>query len=193
MILKIGGLVPLFFYMVNKTMTSTWALPTIINQYSEEGAEDAHISWNDVNEFSSLKNLDGKFIKTTADLVHIAREPRHDITQKTYFLRITGFNFDNLPTVLSGIEVKLTMNRFGRITDDTVQLCINNNLVGDNQATLDLNPIKIYGSQTDIWRSTLTISDVQNSSFGITLRFKSHPRWPHKSSAMIDSVQVRVY
>lgn len=179
--------------MVNKSMTSNWALPTIITQYAEEGAEDAHISWNDINGFSSLKNLDGKFIKTTSDLVHIAREPRHDITQKTYFLRITGFNFINLPAVVSGIEMKLTMNRFGRITDDTVQLCIDNNVIGDNQATLDLNPIKTYGSQTSVWGSNLTISDVQNSSFGITLRFKSHPRWPHKSSAMIDSVQVRVY
>jgi hypothetical protein len=174
-------------------MTSNWALPTIITQFSEEDAEDAHISWEEIEGFHSLKSLDGKFIKTSTDLLHIARQPRHDIKQKTYFLRITGFNFVNLPTILSGIEMKLTMNRFGRITDDTVQLCFNDDLVGDNQATLDLNPIKLYGSQTDMWNSNLTISDVQNSSFGITLRFKSHPRWPHKSSAMIDSVQVRVY
>jgi hypothetical protein len=179
--------------MVNKSMTSNWALPTNIIQYSEEGAGDAHVSWQEVNGFSSLKSDDGKSIKTSSDLVHIAREPRHDITQKTYFLRITGFDFVNLPAVLSGIEMKLTMNRFGRITDDTVQLCINNTLVGENMATLDLNPIKIYGSRADMWDSNLTISDVLNSSFGITLRFKSHPRWPHKSSAMIDSVQVRVY
>lgn len=174
-------------------MTSNWALPTIITQFSEESAEDAHVSWEEIDGFNSLKSLDGKSIKTSSDLVHIAREPRHDIKQKTYFLRITGFNFNNLPTVLSGIEMKLTMNRFGRITDDTVQLCINNNLIGENRATLDLNPIKIYGAQADMWDSNLTISDVLNSSFGVTLRFKSHPQWPHKSSAMIDSVQVRVY
>lgn len=179
--------------MVNKSMTSNWALPTIITQFSEEDAEDAHISWEEIEGFHSLKSLDGKFIKTSTDLLHIARQPRHDIKQKTYFLRITGFNFVNLPTILSGIEMKLTMNRFGRITDDTVQLCLNDNLVGDNRATLDLNPMKLYGSQTEMWNSNLTISDVQNSSFGITLRFKSHPRWPHKSTAMIDSVQVRVY
>jgi hypothetical protein len=174
-------------------MTSNWALPTIITQYAEEGAEDAHISWQEANEFSSLKSDDGKSIKTTSDLVHIAREPRHDITQKTYFLKITGFNFVNLPDVISGIEMKLSMNRFGRITDDTVQLCINDQLIGENQATLDLNPIKIYGDQTSMWDANLSVSDVQNSSFGITLRFKSHPRWPHRSSAMIDAVQVRVY
>ena len=184
---------PLFFYMVNKSMTSNWALPTNIIQYAEEGAEDAHISWTETDSFSGLKSADGRSIKTSGELVHIAREPRHDITQKTYFLKITGFNFINLPDTVSGIEMKLSMNRFGRITDDTVQLCVNDQLIGENQATLDLNPIKIYGDQTSMWDTNLSISDVQNPSFGVTLRFKSHPRWPHKSSAMIDVVQVRVY
>lgn len=184
---------PLFFYMVNKSMTSNWALPTNIIQYAEDGAEDAHISWTETDSFSGLKSADGRSIKTSGELVHIAREPRHDITQKTYFLKITGFNFINLPDTVSGIEMKLSMNRFGRITDDTVQLCVNDQLIGENQATLDLNPIKIYGDQTSMWDTNLSISDVQNPSFGVTLRFKSHPRWPHKSSAMIDVVQVRVY
>jgi hypothetical protein len=179
--------------MVNKSMTSNWALPTNIIQYAEEGAEDAHISWIETDSFSGLKSADGRSIKTSGELVHIAREPRHDITQKTYFLKITGFNFINLPDTVSGIEMKLSMNRFGRITDDTVQLCVNDQLIGENQATLDLNPIKIYGDQTSMWDTNLSISDVQNPSFGVTLRFKSHPRWPHKSSAMIDVVQVRVY
>ena len=179
--------------MVNKSMTSNWALPTNIIQYSEEGAEDAHISWLEIDNFSGLKSADGRSIKTSNELVHIARDPRHDIIQKTYFLKITGFNFVNLPETVSGIEMKLSMNRFGRITDDTVQLCINDQLIGENQATLDLNPIKIYGDQTSMWDANLSVSDVQNSSFGITLRFKSHPRWPHRSSAMIDAVQVRVY
>jgi hypothetical protein len=179
--------------MVNKSMTSNWALPTNIIQYAEDGAEDAHISWTETDSFSGLKSADGRSIKTSGELVHIAREPRHDITQKTYFLKITGFNFINLPDTVSGIEMKLSMNRFGRITDDTVQLCVNDQLIGENQATLDLNPIKIYGDQTSMWDTNLSISDVQNPSFGVTLRFKSHPRWPHKSSAMIDVVQVRVY
>jgi hypothetical protein len=179
--------------MVNKSMTSNWALPTNIIQYAEEGAEDAHISWTETDSFSGLKSADGRSIKTSGELVHIAREPRHNITQKTYFLKITGFNFINLPDTVSGIEMKLSMNRFGRITDDTVQLCVNDQLIGENQATLDLNPIKIYGDQTSMWDTNLSISDVQNPSFGVTLRFKSHPRWPHKSSAMIDVVQVRVY
>jgi hypothetical protein len=84
------------------------------------------------------------------------------------------------------------MNRFGRITDDTVQLCLNNNEIGENRANLLLDPIKTYGSQNDLWETTLTNSDVLNPTFGIILRFQSHPRWPHKSTPMIDSVQIRI-
>ncbi len=174
-------------------MSSNWALPTIVSQYAEAEAESTHISWLDVYNFNSLKNLDGKSIKTSRDLLHIARDPKHDIKEKTYFLRITGFQFVNIPDTINGIEVKLTMNRFGRITDETIQLCLNNELIGDNLANLDLKPIKTYGGETELWNTTLNLSNVQNSSFGIALRFQSHPRWPHKTGAMIDSVQIRIH
>ena len=74
-------------------MTSNWALPTQIIQYAESGAEESHIPWTEVDNFYSLKNLDGKSIKTERDLLHIARDPKKDITEKTYFLKLTGFNF----------------------------------------------------------------------------------------------------
>lgn len=174
-------------------MASNWALPSTVIQYAESGFETTHVSWNDSNDFSPLKNKDGYHIKTNRDLVHIARDPRHDITEKTYFLKITNFNFDNLPVSLSGIEIKLTMNRFGRITDDVIQLTHNDELLGENKADLILDPIKIYGSEFDTWNSSLLINDVQNSSFGVILRFESHPNWPHKCSALIDAVEIRIY
>jgi hypothetical protein len=174
-------------------MTLTWALPREISQYSEAGAEDAHISWSERDNFAALKNLDGRSIQTSRDLLHIARDPKHDIKEKTYFLKITNFDFYALPDTLTGIEVKLSMNRFGRITDETIQLCINNGLIGDNQATLENNPIKLYGSETQLWNTTLTLENLQDPSFGVVLRFQSHPRWPHKTSALIDAVQIRVY
>jgi hypothetical protein len=174
-------------------MTSNWALPTIISQYAEETAEDNHISWIEVDNFSSLKSLDGRSIKTSRDLLHIAREPRHDIKEKTYFLKVTGFNFIDVPDVVSGIEAKITSNRYGRITDETIQLTLNNTVIGDNQASLDLNPIKIYGGQDNIWNTNLTTAGILDASFGIVLRFQSHPRWPHKSSMLLDSVELRIH
>jgi hypothetical protein len=174
-------------------MTSNWTLPTVVTQYAEETAEEAHVSWVEVDNFSSLKSLDGRSIKTSRDLLHIARDPRHNIKEKTYFLKVTGFNFINLPSTISGIELKITSNRYGRITDETIQLTLNNTVIGDNQASLDLNPIKIYGGTDNIWNTNLTTTNLLDSSFGVLLRFQSHPRWPHKNSIMLDSVEVRIH
>ena len=174
-------------------MTSNWTLPTVVTQYAEETAEDDHISWIEIDNFSSLKSLDGRSIKTSRDLLHIARDPRHNIKEKTYFLKATGFNFINVPDTISGIEVKITSNRYGRITDETIQLTLNNTVIGDNQASLDLNPIKIYGGTDNIWNTNLTTAGILNTSFGVVMRFQSHPRWPHKSSMMLDSVELRIH
>lgn len=174
-------------------MTTNWALPLTVSQYAENDAEEVHISWQEVDNFNSLKNLDGKSIKLSRDILHIARDPRHNIKEKTYFLKITNFNFKNIPTTISGIELKISMNRFGRITDDTIQLCLNNQLIGKNQADRDLSPIKIYGSENDLWETNLNLEDIKNSSFGVILRFQSHPSWPHKCSAFIDTVELRIH
>jgi hypothetical protein len=174
-------------------MTSNWALPRNIIQYAEESAEDFHVPWLEKDNFSGLKNLDGKSIQTTRDLLHIARDPRKSITEKTYFLKITNFNFQNLPATVSGIELKLSMNRYGRITDDTVQLCLNDQEIGTNQANLNLDPKKIYGGNAVLWDTNLTVSNVSSPTFGIILRFKSHPNWPHRCSPLIDAVELRIH
>lgn len=174
-------------------MTSNWALPRSIEQYSEPEYEAIHVSWDNVDNFAALKNLDAKSIKTARDLVHIARDPRHDIQEKTWFLRLTNFDFINLPAALTGIQARVSMNRYGRITDETVQLCLDNELVGQNRASRALPPTAVYGGENDTWNSNLTMTDIQNSSFGIVLRFRSHPDWPHKCSALIDAVELKIF
>ena len=174
-------------------MNSNWALPTTVIQYSEADAEEYHVPWIETNNFHSLRNLESGSIKTARDLLHIAKQPNHDFVEKTYFLKITGFNFINLPEVLSGIELRLSMQRHGRISDETIQLCLDNDTIGDNLASLHLNPITIYGDETNLWNTTLTIADVQNPNFGIILRFRSHPNWPHKSTPLINAVELRMH
>lgn len=174
-------------------MSTNWALPSIVEQYPEDGAENNHIAWEELDNFNNVKTKDGKYIKTSRDLLHIARDPRHDIKEKTYFLRCTGFDFINLPEIITGIEVKILSNRFGRITDDTIQLCINELLIGENRATLNLDPLKIYGNDNDLWNTNLLTTDIQNSTFGVVIRFQSHLNWPHKCSAFLDYVELRVH
>ena len=175
-------------------MTSNWALPTSIIQYAETGAEDFHVSWIEVNNFYGLKHQDARGVQTSRDLLHIAKQPSHDLVEKTYYLKLSGFNFLNLPrSTVSGIEVRLSMQRHGRITDDTIQLVKSDQLVGDNHATLNLDPVKVYGSATDNWNSTVSIPDLENGNFAVVIRFKSHPNWPHKTSAMVDAVEIRIH
>ncbi len=174
-------------------MPSLWTFPGTISQFSETGAENSHVQWNEVDNFSALKTFDLRSIKTSRDLLHIARDPKHDIIEKTYYLKITNFQFRELPATLSGIELRIRMNRYGRITDDEVRLSLDDEIVGENQASLSLEPIKIYGGETDKWNSNLTIQDVQNSNFGFAIRFQSHPKWPHRSPALIDAIEARIH
>jgi len=174
-------------------MNSNWALPTSISQYAEPGAEDHHVSWIDDNDFEGLKQVNDGSVKISRDLLHIAKQPNHDLVEKTYFLKLTGFNFNNLPDVVSGIEMRLTMKRYGRISDETVQLYLDNDAIGDNRASISLDPVNLYGSEDDNWNTNLSISDVQNPTFGLLVRFRSHPKWPHKSSALIDAVEIRIH
>lgn len=174
-------------------MSTNWSLPNTVIQYAESGAENNHVPWLEFDNFNNLKNKNNKSIKLIDNLQHIARDPKTDITNKTYYLKCTNFIFQNIPTVLSGIEVKITMNRFGRVTDDSIQLCLNDNVIGENKADLNLDMIKIYGNINDKWNTTLQVSDFLNSTFGIILRFKSHPKWPHSSNVFVDAIEIKVH
>jgi hypothetical protein len=165
-------------------MTTSWTSPTSITQYAEPGADSVHISWSSPLRFP---------IKTSQDLRHIARSPKLDETNQTWYLLFTNCNFTNIPDMITGISLRVSANRRGRITDETVQLFLGGNPVGKNYASMDLSPQKIYGGEGDLWDAGLTPADLQDPSFGVLLRFQSHPHWPHKDSAMLDSVELQIY
>jgi len=161
-------------------MTTPWTNPTTLTQYAEEGAESVHVQWDD-----SLRSTNGC-------LEHIARSPKHDLRTKTYYLKATGFNFQNLPATISGVELRLSVKRRGRVTDETISLVINDQ-VSDNRATLDLAPTKLYGNETDMWAMRNLSIEALDNNFGVLIRFQSHPNWPHKDPAFIDAVELRIH
>lgn len=173
-------------------MATNWTYPNQISQYSEEGAEEQHISWSNLGVEAITVN-DKLNLVTTKNLYHIARSPKHDLTTKTYFLQVSNFKFQNLPATISGIELRLSVNRRGRISDDVVQLMLDNVPIGDNKAGVEITQNKIYGSPTDMWNTSLTNEDLQKSHFGILMRFKSHPKWPHSDPMFVNSVELRIY
>ena len=172
-------------------MTTSWTLPSHVDQYAEPGAELIDIAWEYLD---NIKSLDNRSAQSNGNLIHSARSPKLDIKNKTYFIRATGFNFQNLPATISGIEVRLNTRRYGRATDDTVELCLDGIALGENQATRDILPQKIYGSEISVWNAeSISVSDVQNNTFGVVIRFRAHPDWPHKDPVLIDSVEMRIH
>jgi hypothetical protein len=176
-------------------MSTLWTSPTIITQYDEPGAEQglelSNVPWDDSQNFSQLVTNYGS-LSTKGHLQHIARAPKVDLTTKTFYLKLCGFNFVNLPTIFSGIQLRLTTNRRGRVTDETVQLCLNDVEIGSNYGTLNLDPIKYYGGPTDLWKTELSIQDIVDPTFGIILRFQAHPRYPHRDGVYINHVELQI-
>jgi hypothetical protein len=175
-------------------MATAWFNPQTISQYAEVGGEDVHIRWDDSISYSGLTSANGTSTGTLEPLVNIARSPKPNIASKTYYLKMTGYNFVGLPDTISGIELQIHSRRAGRVTDDTVSLTYNNELFGDNQASLIINPTTTYGGETFLWGLKSISADVlRDPSFGVVVRFKSHPSWPHKDPMDLISVQLRIH
>ena len=165
-------------------MTTLWKKPTLISQFST--AEDQDIPW-DTNPLSLPLQLNGT-------LKHISRSPKHDIKNKTWTVKATGFNFDDLPNSINGIELRLTVKRGGRARDDFIELCYEDLPIGENKASKEVLPTITYGGNTDIWAiDNVSKEMLENPSFGIMMRFKAHPDWPHQTNVQIDSVEMRIH
>jgi hypothetical protein len=171
-------------------MPTPWTLPNTIVQTAEA---ESHIPWDPVSDFVYLRQEDGEFTGTVKPLLHIANPTTGDLRMKTWYLMLSNFSFQELPTEVSGIEVELRIERSGRIADDTIQLQINNEFIGDNKSTYELDYVKTYGSPTDMWGTNLTSSDLLNPLFGIGIRFQSHPFYPHNAAPLLDYVKIRVW
>jgi hypothetical protein len=172
-------------------MTTNWAFAGTIIQEAEI---PQHARWRGEDTgFSGIKSDLYGAINTETDLYYIANPTVNNRRTKTYYLHLTNFALTNVPDVISGVEVIIAMNRRGRITDETIQLRFDNEFIGDNRADFKLDQTKIFGNETDTWNCDLTKEMVSDSSFGVGLRFQSHPSWPHKDSPLINYVKLRVW
>lgn len=172
-------------------MYTPWYYPTTVSQYAEH---ESHISWESSANFAELQELDCRSIKTSRDLIYISNPTTNNIRSKTWFLTATNFNIGEITGTITGVQLMINANRGGRITDDTVQLYLNQSTIGDNMATEILDMNKLYGGSRELWGLDDFTSDIyQSTEFGIILRFQSHPRWPHRETILIDSMALRFY
>jgi len=178
-------------------ITTLWMTPTIVSQYAEPEAELIDVRWDDTDNFSSMDYVDGRYVKTVGDLVHLCRYPKGDIITKSYYLKIQGYNFSDLSSkinTITGVEARITAKRAGRIMDETVVLCVDNVAKGENHAGLLVDPVTYYGSATDLWKTKgITVEEAMNPNFGVIVRFQGHLQWPHRDGMLLDCVEMRIH
>ena len=138
---------------------------------------------------------------TLRDLKHISNPATGDLRNKTWSLTCTDCRMIQLPNIITGLELNLNAQRNGRIVDEVIQLTYqgvpygNNNFVykTDSEGHLTILTETTYGSPTDLWGEPLTPAILQDPSFGIILKFQSHPYYPHSCGMTVDSVSLTVY
>jgi len=171
------------------------------------------------NEITGIPSIDWtglEYISNTGSYA-VSKRPLYTISglwmekflSNTSQIWLTGFNITANDNQLTGIEFQLHIQRAARIEDLLIQLTLNGELIGDNQAswvnpvqsdmytgdfTEPLNPIgdyNIYGGPTNLWGTTLSNVDVTDPSFGVVISFKSNTTYPHSDIAYVDQVAVR--
>jgi hypothetical protein len=168
-------------------MTTEWTSPNTLTQYAED---ESHISWN--TNFESLRTQIGG-VSLIKPLQHISRQPKNDIKMKTWYIQASNFNFQNIPEVVSGVSFRFSVNRGGRVFDDTIQLTYNNELIGENKCLRTVDPVQLYGGPLDTWTIENLNSIIQDPTFGIVVRLRSHPDWPHKTTPILKGLELQIY
>ena len=173
-------------------------LPTNVVQSSQIPNDE--IGWYSTPS-TNIGFLAGSRWSTVRDLKHISNPATGDLRNKTWALTCTNFQMQSLPDTISGLQLNVSAQRNGRIVDEIIQLTYqgtafgNNNFVykTDNEGNLTILNDSVYGGPEDLWGFSLTPAILQDPSFGVILKFQSHPYYPHSSGMMLDSVSLTVY
>jgi len=156
-----------------------------------------------VQPLSSISvNLSGSTSSKDANppaVVEIRDEIRY---QRTAPLILTGFGL-NVSGTITGIEVDIVAQRNNRISDWDIRLVYQGDKIGSNQKQkierndrdqpgYTPNTVR-YGSSTSTWGADVTDSVVNSAQFGISIEMTSHPITPHRDTAYIDGVRMRIF
>ena len=170
--------------------------PTSVEIISNEN----EISWKTTPSRNVNFLLESRW-STVRSLKHIANSASGNIRERTQALICTNFQIDKLPDIITGLEVKITAQRNGRIADEIIQLTYQGNPIGannfiylaDSEGHIKITNETIYGNPTDLWGTELTPDILTDPSFGIILKFQSHPYFPHNVGISLDEVLLTVY
>lgn len=176
---------------------STLYFPHSIEQVSE--SPEYEIPWKSAPALNSPYLIKTRW-RTVKELAHISNPATGDLRNNTYSLICTNFQITDLPPIISGIELTINAQRNGRIVDEIIQLTYQGQPIGknnfvyltDSDGHLRLVNETKYGGPADLWDTVLTPEMLQDPTFGVILKFQSHPYYPHSSGMLVESVQITV-
>ena len=173
-------------------------IPKTVDQQSINPTQE--IAWSSTPSTNITYLLESTW-RTVSDLTHFANPATGDLRSRTQSLVCTNFNMVNLPELITGIQIHLSAQRGGRITDEVIQLTYQGEVIGQNKVNyitdseghLPITNDSIYGGATDLWGVEITPAMLLDPTFGVSLKFQSHPYYPHRCSMMLYAVTLTVY
>lgn len=125
------------------------------------------------------------------------------LSGKTEYLKVTGWGFGfSQYTSICGIEVQIEKSSANTgfttsIQDYEIKLMKSGSIVGSNKATstdwTTSDATYTYGSNSDLWGSTWSYSDINDANFGIVISAQVNGIFGLYPSARIDQVTLKVY
>lgn len=163
---------------------TTWGPNTV-----GTGVDDASIGTSVWSNPTNITTSDDAYANATT------------VSATSHFLKGTNLSFSVTPStaIIRGIVVEFErkfQGAAGTVTDSTIQLVVNGSTVGENKSAGALwSPTESFvsfGSSTDLWGSTNTISaaDINGSGFGAVISVVCTGA---VAVASADSVRVTVY
>ena len=179
-------------------MQTNFKSPNNIAQKSVETHES--IPWNDLH----LATGNDSYSSLSAPLYTISGLWMERFRIQTNQIWATGYSFTPSGLAINGIEVRVNIKRNARIEDLLIQLTLNGELIGQNYAIIKTSQeaywtnteqpgdFHVYGGTLDMWGTTLSVSDINDPTFGVVLAYQSNETLPHRDIAYINQVAMRV-
>jgi hypothetical protein len=176
------------------------ALPASLVLASSSGSRDAGTG-TDVADIGTVSWKNPDHI-TSPGSPNAFSNPIPDNGGITHYLQGTDYGF-TIPTdaTINGIVVEISRKSSETgspfITDNIVRLVKGGALIGDNKAATGIDwPITFsiarYGGVSDLWGTTWTASDINESNFGAVLSV-SNPNPTSFGKATVDWIRITVY
>jgi len=121
----------------------------------------------------------------------------------SHYLSGTNYSF-SIPSGATINGIRVTIGRYAsnitgttRIQDNVVQLIKAGSIVGSNRAVTGNWPtsknVATYGGAADLWGTTWTPEDINNSNFGVGLSIKNVTTMSNSYTGYVDYMQITVY